>query len=613
MNFIFDFEVFAHDWLVVFKNLSNKQYTVIHNDNEELTAFMDEQPFLIGFNNKHYDQFILKAILNGAAPGDVKQVNDFIIQGGNGWQHSLCGGKSIAQCDLMDDTQMGTSLKSIEAHLGMDITESAVQFDLDRPLTQQEVEQTVYYCKHDVDATEILFYLRKNYLLNKINLGKAKGISQADALYMTNAKLTAAYLDAVRQDHDDEREYQYPAKLRREYIPQEVFDFFDRLHDKSVSDDELFTSKLQLDVGGCPVTIGFGGIHGALTQYHEKETDTRLLINNDVGSLYPHLMTIFGYTSRAIPDPAIYEQMLARRMAAKKAHDTATANALKLVANTTYGAMLNQYNDLCDPRMGRSVCITGQLLLLELTCHIIQDCHTAKLFNLNTDGIALSIDVSEYDQAQEIMREWQERTGFELEEDNIHEIVQKDVNNYLIVMRDGSVKAKGGELVRGLITNGKLPLTSLGLPEWEQLKGGAFSINNNAVVIPAAVKAYLLDGVLPETTIGNDNDVLHYQIIAKASGKYSGVYHIVNGKRQDAQRCNRVYATTSPGHGTLYKVHRESGRPAKISGLPEHCIVDNRNEYDISVVNKEWYIEQAWKTIEAFTGETADKALWEVG
>ena len=33
--------------------------------------------------------------------------------------------------------------------------------------------------------------------------------------------------------------------------------------------------------------------------------------------------------------------------------------------NTTYGALLNKYNDLFDPLMGRSVCITGQLFLLE--------------------------------------------------------------------------------------------------------------------------------------------------------------------------------------------------------------------------------------------------------
>ena len=71
--------------------------------------------------------------------------------------------------------------------------------------------------------------------------------------------------------------------------------------------------------------------------------------------------------------------MLEERMKAKKAGDKKTANALKLVANTSYGAMLNgkngiSYNDLYDPLMGRSVCITGQLLLLELSMHLVAEC-----------------------------------------------------------------------------------------------------------------------------------------------------------------------------------------------------------------------------------------------
>ena len=76
----------------------------------------------------------------------------------------------------------------------------------------------------------------------------------------------------------------------------------------------------------------------------------------------------------------------------KKAGDKATANALKLVLNTTYGAMLNKYNDLYDPLMGRSVCISGQLQLLEMAIHLIQDCPTLKIIQLNTDGIMVSLD-----------------------------------------------------------------------------------------------------------------------------------------------------------------------------------------------------------------------------
>ena len=33
-RYIFDCEVFAFDWLFVFKHKTTKEYTVIHNDNE---------------------------------------------------------------------------------------------------------------------------------------------------------------------------------------------------------------------------------------------------------------------------------------------------------------------------------------------------------------------------------------------------------------------------------------------------------------------------------------------------------------------------------------------------------------------------------------------------
>jgi len=63
--YIFDCEVFIHDWLFVFKHKQTKEYTVIWNDREALEEFMQRQPLLAGFNNKHYDQFILKGVMVG--------------------------------------------------------------------------------------------------------------------------------------------------------------------------------------------------------------------------------------------------------------------------------------------------------------------------------------------------------------------------------------------------------------------------------------------------------------------------------------------------------------------------------------------------------------------
>ena len=274
--YTYDTETFAHDFIVVFKDKETGEHTVFHNDNLGVKDFISEDAIYCGFNTKHYDQYILKAICAGFSPEEVKQVNDWIIGGGQGWECHLLQGVFFRfnNADIMDDMQMGLSLKAIEGHLGMSIEETEVDFNLDRPLTEEEIALTIKYCKHDVDATEKVTELRKNYLDNKIYLGGLKGIEPTKALAMTNAKLTAAYLDARREiEFNDERKYKYPDNLLRDYIPDEVFYFFDRLYDPGIPDDDLFKSKLNITVGECPVTLGFGGIHGAIPNFIWREGD----------------------------------------------------------------------------------------------------------------------------------------------------------------------------------------------------------------------------------------------------------------------------------------------------------------------------------------------------
>ena len=589
--FTYDTETFAHDFIVVFKEKETGEYAIFHNDNIGVKDFISDDAIYCGFNSKNYDQYIIKAICAGYSPEEVKQVNDWIIGGGQGWQCPLLNGTFFRfnNVDIMDDMQMGLSLKAIEGHLGMSIEETEVDFNLDRPLTQEELALTIKYCKHDVDATEKVTEIRNNYLNNKVYLGGLKDIEPTRALAMTNAKLTAAYLDAhniltIEEMGMDEREYKYPDNLLREYIPQEVFDFFDRLYDKNLSSEELFKSKLNIIVGECPVTLGFGGIHGAIPFHQEEEIDGRLIRNYDVASYYPHLMVYYGYTSRNIPNPQIYADMLEKRMRAKKSGDTATANALKLVANTTYGAKLNKYNDLYDPLMGRSVCITGQLFLLELSQHLIAECSTLRIVQLNTDGIMVSFNESDYTKVLAITKEWEQRTRFELEEDRIKRIVQKDVNNYVEIPYEGKPKIKGGYLVRGIAP------------------AGAFNVNNNATIVAKAIVDYFTKGTEVETTIGECTDIFQFQLIAKAGSKYKEAYHLVDGKQEPVQKVNRVYASKDFRYGKLYKVKAENDSTAKIESLPEHCIIDNDNKLTIEGVDKSWYIELAKKRINDFLG-----------
>ena len=606
MRYTYDCEVSSHDWLVVFKAKQDGSYSVFHNDPEGVRGFLSEEDYYVGFNSKHYDQFIIKAICADFTPPEIKTLSEWLIAGGQGWAYPDLQDVKFwfNNIDIRDDMQAGLSLKAIEGHFGLSVQETTVDFNLDRPWTEQETEEMIHYCKHDVDTTERLTDARKEYLRTKMNVGAMAGIGPIKAMSMTNAKLTAAFLRARKPatPWTDERSYVFPANLLNQYIPEEVFDFFCRMHDPSVKPEDLWDSKLAIDVDECATTIAYGGIHGAVPCYQETETEKRVIRNYDVGSYYPHLMTINHYTSRNIPDPKIYEDMLEERMEAKKRGDKAKANALKLVANTTYGATLNQYNDLYDPLMARSVCVSGQLYLLELARHLCADCPTLKPVQFNTDGIMVSFDLSDEETVKGIVAEWQERTGFTLEEDQIHAIYQKDVNNYIevpcgdLLDKDGKPrwKIKGGYLVRGPSTAG----------QWK--------VNNNACIVSTAIVDWFVKGIPPEETIAACQDISQFQMIAKAGAKYREAYWMVGEEKRPVQKVNRVYATADERYGKLYKVKTEDESTAKIEMLPEHCIIDNTALDDpahtrIDQIDKSFYVALARKRINDFIGIAPEK------
>ena len=84
----YDFEVFEKDWLAVFIDVTNKKEHVIINSPDKLKALYEanRKDIWVGFNNRHYDQYIMKGILLGMNP---KKINDWIIvDNKEGWQYS---------------------------------------------------------------------------------------------------------------------------------------------------------------------------------------------------------------------------------------------------------------------------------------------------------------------------------------------------------------------------------------------------------------------------------------------------------------------------------------------------------------------------------------------
>lgn len=306
------------------------------------------------FNGKHYDQWILQSILNGADNATVKAHNDFIIvQHNNGWEFPFIQfqRKLFKSFDLRDDLPKGLSLKAIEGNMYLPIVESSVPFNIDRPLTPEELEELIYYCKKDVDATVALYERRKEYIKSKLTVAKLKGLDPAVALAQTNAKLAAMYLDAKPVERVDGRQYEIPENLDQTMIPREVLDFFNQIRDESIPDEELFEKNLVVTIAGCECVFAWGGVHGAIPNLiaetdPEGTPNRKIIVNYDVASLYPNSMLNFGYVSRNCENPSAFRDLVQTRLKAKKAGDKDTANALKLVIEVLVSSIKHPFNPI---------------------------------------------------------------------------------------------------------------------------------------------------------------------------------------------------------------------------------------------------------------------------
>lgn len=572
MKFIlYDFEVFLHDFLVVFKELG-KESIVIVNDYEEVKKFFYEHQndIFVGFNNKHYDDYILKAVLSDISP---KAVNDFIIvEGKNGYEFPGLQKIYFNSLDLMVDIPggIGISLKEIESNLGMSIEESSVSFDLDRNLTEQEIQETVFYCKHDVDATERLFRERFDYVKSKLLIiNKFK--LPIRCIGMTNAQLTAEVMHARKINHNDADRYDMPSCVKTKN--KKILKFFENPLDN--------TQSMVEDVCGVEHIIAYGGLHGARKKYHCKDN----IYNFDVSSYYPSMIINFDFMSRNVPAKykPLYKEIRDDRFVLKRTGDS-LADGYKLILNTLFGAMGHKWNKLFDLKQNQQVCITGQLLLINL----LEDLEPyITLIQSNTDGIMFH--TYELDKCKEIIKEWEERTGLEMEQDDVKEVYQKDVNNYIMLDMKGNIKTKGGYVKNYSVKKGKE-------------KFGNF-VSNSMTIIDEAIVKHLLFKTSVEDTILNCNDPMRFQITTKKGPTYKRVEWEINGEYVTTNNVNRVFASNNDKYGKLMKV-KQNGRRDTIASLPEHCFVYNKSidTFDMNLVDKYWYIREAKKRINDFIG-----------
>lgn len=564
----YDIECFKYNSLIVFKDIQNREVAHFWCSNSEkfdkdaiIETIRDKT--LVGFNNYYYDDKMLKLILRGANQKTLKNANDKLISGAKVYVNTN-DDEDITTIDCMQQIDVSRpSLKRIEGNMGKSIIESSVDFNIDRELTEDEKQEVLEYCRYDVENTIEIFKLRrkqyfdvKNQLLEMLEDKKAtkwNTTSISGALLLDKMLIPWNRLELLNKKEQGSK-----------IVPEEVWAEWSRA-EKAYSQEQGDSKPktITIDSMGCTFVFGGGGLHGVAKEGREFY-DVKLL---DVGSMYPSIIINLQALGKAT---TLYDQIRKDRLAIKHV-DKLKSNALKLILNSVYGNLKNQYSILHNPMASLSVCVYGQMALYDLCKDL--DAAGWQVINANTDGVAFVKREENPGDWEPIQKAWESRWNLNLELDEFDWWIQKDVNNY-IATRGDHVKVKGGETK-------KYP--------FDPQKGiHSFFSNNDCRIVHICIVEYILAYHRGETpslidmVVDRLDQPILFQYILRAGHTYKGV---VDKDGNQMQKVNRVFGVREGVPSTkLYKLRQDDGL-VNFPDTPDRMLVwnddvDNIHDFD---------------------------------
>lgn len=590
---VLDFEVFQYDWHVTVKDyLTREKVLSIWNDPEALRRFYEQNKneLFMGYNIKGYDQYILKGILCGMEP---KPINDWIIvQRQDGWRYSDAFRK-IPLNFYEIQKKRDKSLKELEGALGLSIKESEVDFRITRPLTPEERAQTEVYCEHDVDAACEVLNATWNEFRALLSMCKTFKRPLRD-MCKTKAQLVSKILGAVKKDLNDEFKFRLPETLKLDKY-QVVADWFmdsvervNRMMEErglDPNDPEKFREvfydgqgkykhHLEIDVAGVKVKFKLGGGHGGKKGFRYKCKPGYILILFDVNQLYPVLMIAYELISRAVTNPELFKEILNTSLRLKAEGKSEERTPFKEACNSIYGVSGAPSSNMYDPLHRNLVCIYGQLLLLMLI-EELED--ISELVQFNTDGIISVVKLDDLGEFKARIHDWEERTHLQMSFTECEEIIESNVNNYILIQKNGKKKYVGGRVKERV------------------------DLDNNLSIVRDALVRYLEDGTPPEETIYGCDELIKFQNVVKYGKTFDHATH--NGKKY-TEKCFRIFASKDENDGKLEKVKiNEDGTLGTTKMSPEHAFIYNDDVRDMKCpdkLDKDYYVALAYDWYDQF-------------
>ena len=579
---VYDVEVFAKNSMAVFKDLEGKTVKVFSSCLDGLGEYIDKgivdihgyknleeyikDKVLIGYNNYHYDDYILYAMIlvgRGQFEHDViKAWNDSIIGKGSLVNMRKIDNRTIDCFQQVDISK--PSLKKIEGNMGKSIIESSVDFNIDRELTPKENLETLKYCEYDVLNTLEIYKMRHEYFESKKSV--VDMLEDEDLKKKAMTWNTTSIVGQLLKPKYRLRQGMHVDEKFLSYVDSEVLDMWQELR-VAYGDFNFKKKKVVREEFGNVIEFGWGGLHGAPKGF-VKAQDIKLM---DVNSMYPNiLINLDGLQDKTDE----YKRILDYRLKLKAEGRKKEQAPYKLILNSTYGLLNNQYSQLNNPYLAYSICINGQIAVYELAKRLA---HVgARVLNINTDGVAYTID-NEYD--MRIKEEWEKEFNLTLGVDRFKTWIQKDVNNYIAVTDTGKIKVKGGDVNK-----------------YDENK--YFANNDIRITHIALVDKLVYGKSVAESIIENLDNPLLYQYILQAGSTYKGVVMSKHPDKLLNTKINRVFACKD-GIEILKK--RQDDGLVKFADAPSQMYLYNGDLSEFKdfkrIVDKQWYVDLVNKNL----------------
>ena len=442
-------------------------------------ALNDKNLVVAGFNNKAYDDIILRAIVArpGITPELVNRLSARIIDPQDKAEEDANFRDTYAPVPWaysIDVFQLLNGKGSLKEHAcrsnALDVGETPYEFG--RPLPAHGYAAVEKYCGLDVTNTAEklvalwpLVKLREK-LTDMFDIGdriyglSEQGIAQATFLKLHRDR-SGQYAAEIRKACQESPEnlapvwdtsaivskrVQYHTKPFQKMLEMVLCSKLRRLDDHGAKWEleTLLPEDLVQNLAGCRFQLGVGGLHSIDKPGIFRSTLSNRIIDLDVTSYYPSIII----NERLFPahiGPGFVDDMRKlrdMRVAAKKAGDTITADALKIVINATFGKLNDVWSPLRSVPNAMRVTLNGQLFLLMLV--ELLDQAGFQVISANTDGVTFIERRGKAKMALDsVIGDWERATGLNLERTDYSVYARRDVNSY-VAMSPHPVKCPCG-------------------------------------------------------------------------------------------------------------------------------------------------------------------------